>query len=294
MNKEVKKESFYLAICDKIKQGKRPSEIKEDLEMSKQTLQYHLNKLKKRGIISKKGYGVWEVKKEVKNFSLGSRKIRPLTNLHALQINFPILEGKVKDKDWEIKEKLNHWLPKYKSMEPLGGLTIKNNNNKSITIYSKSRDIKNLEEIDKLAFKIRTYAYEFFKNKHGVILDVMNAEVKNLNIATEDKHSEEMIRKGEKFELRFNKKAEKIFEKDQINSKAWVDGSPFSFTAETNDKEWKRAYLQMPFMVNGLAHSMPAIQEYNKNILLHMKVQEEQLKTQKDIQGLLKDLRGEL
>lgn len=290
VKKEVKSQNFYLSIFNQIREGKRPAQIKKELNISKQNLQYYINKLKKEGYISKKGYGVWEVNKEVKTFSLGTKPEKPTTNLHALQINFPILDGKILDDDWEVKEKLRNWLPKYKGLDTLGGLTLKNNNNKSLTIFAKSRDIFTLEEIDILAFKIRSFAFEFFKNKHGVILDVINAEVKNLNIATEDKHSKGMIRKGEKFELDLSKKAEKILQKDKIDAKAWIDGSPFSFTAETNDKEWKRAYLNMPFAVSGLSNSMPAIAEYNKNILLHMKVQEEQLKTQKAMQGMLAKL----
>jgi hypothetical protein len=196
-----------------------------------------------------------------------------------LQINIPILEGIIKDSDWKIKEKLKHWLPKYTELKELGGLTLKNNNNKSITIFAKSRNLTDLQEVDNLIFKIRAYMFEFFKTKHDVILDVMNAEVKNLNLATEDRPSESMIRKGEKFELNLNKKAEKILPPDKIDAKAWIDGSPFKFSAETNDKQWKRSYLRMPFNVEVLATSLPTLEEYNTNLKLHTAVQTAQLKT---------------
>lgn len=290
-----RKLNFYLYLLDQIKRGKRPSEISKEKGLSKQRLQWYLSTLKRHGCIKKIGYGTWRYikeykprsKREVKVNSLGSR---PITNLHSLNIKFPILTGTIKDSNWKIGEKLNNWIPKYTNLEVLGGLKIKNNNGKSITVFAKTRNLKNLNEIDNLAFQIRTYVFEFFKRKHEVILDIVNAEVKNLHIATEDKQSEGMLRKGEKFELDLNKKAAKVFPKDQIDSKAWIDGSPFEFTAETNDKDWKKAYLQMPFNIAGLTNSLPALEEYNTNLKLHIAVQTEQLKTQKEIQKALKKL----
>lgn len=176
---------------------------------------------------------------------------KPTTNLHALQIKIPIIIGKIKDSDWDIKNKLNNWIPKYKELNMLGGITIRNNNNKSITVFAKTRDLDKLGEVDNLAFKMKAFVHEYFK-KQGVTLDVFNAETKNLNLATEDKQAENMLKKGEKFELNLKKQAEKIFPKDSISAKAWLDGSPFKFSVETNDKEWKREYLSMPFRIKDL------------------------------------------
>ena len=242
---------MYLSIYHLIKSGVKPVDILKNLEISKQKLQYYLNWLKNQGYIKKIGYGTWEVKKEVKTFSLGLRVEKPITNLHALQINFPILKGKIRDDDWKIKNKLNNWLPKYKNLDVLGGLTIRNNNNKSLTVFAQTRNLSNLDEIDNLAFKIRAYVYDYFR-KEGIILDIMGCKVTNINLATKDKEAEGMIRKGEKFELNLCKKSEKILPKDNIDGKAWIDGSPFKFSAETNDKKWKELYLTMPFNVHNI------------------------------------------
>jgi hypothetical protein len=317
-NERSKKEiDFYFYVIDQIKldipishindKGEESNSICSKLDVSKQQLNYHLSKIKKADILIKMGYGVWKInpsltdediknkiKKEVKiKSSRGLRKKnthnidKPITNLHALEIKFPILKGKIDDSDWEVKNKLNNWLPKYKGLKSLGGLTIRNNNGKSISVYCKSRNIENLNEVDNLAFKLRTYITEYFSKKYEVILDSFDCEVKNINLATDDKVCKQMTRRGEKFELRFDKKCEKIFPKDNMDSKAWIDGSPFEFTAETNDKDWKRSYLQMPFMVKGLSKTMPLLNEYNENLKLHLQVQREQLKTQKAIQEYL-------
>lgn len=299
--KEVKKRSkkldFYLCIIDEIKHSNSIKGIYTKLDISKQKLNYYITFLKKKGFIKKMGYGIWglcrdyeEVKKEVKKISLGTKGERPTTNLHALQINFPILAGKIRDKEWKIKEKLNNWIPKYKKLNILGGLTIKNNNNKSITVFVNSRDIKSLEEINNLAFKIRSFIFDYFK-REGVILDVFECRTSNLNIATEDKEAEGMIKKGEKLELDLLKKAEKIFKKDNIDGKAWIDGSPFKFSAETNDLEWKREYLSMPFRIkdtievlNSMAYNLSYVAENYKS---HVSLVKEGMKVFKKLNNRL-------
>ncbi len=290
-SKEVKSKNLYLIVFNLIKEGNRPSDICLILKISKQRLQYYINHLKNNGYIRKIGYGTWEVKKEVKTFSIGRKADKPTTNLHALNIKIPILKGKIEDSDWELKEKLNNWLPKYKKLNILGGLTIKNNNNRSISIFVKSRNIKDLNEVDNLSFKIRAYMNEYMRLR-GVVLDVFNAETKNINLATQDKKAESMLRKGERFELDLMKKAEKIFPRDKIDGKAWLDGSPFKFSAETNDKDWKREYLRMPFSIREmlgiqrhLAESMAYVAENYKS---HVGIVEEAHKIFKKINKQLK------
>lgn len=258
--------SFYLAIFNFIKDGKSPSHISKELSISKQKVHYYTKILKDKGIIDKHKNGDWFCK--VKDFSLGTR---PSTNLHALQIHIPISTGSIGVQDWEIKEKLKNWTPTYKKFDFLGGLTIKNNNNKSISIFAHSRDLKNIKEVDELAINIRNWASGWFYKHFDVVLDIINAEVKSLHLATSDEDSKEMLGKGERFELDLDKKAEKVFPKDKIDGKAWLDGSPYQFTAETNDKEWKRAYLSMPF---NMQKSLNAIGYIAENYASHVAIVE--------------------
>ena len=276
---KVKKSSFDLAIFNKIKEGKSPSQIAKEYRISKQKVGYYTSRLKKEGLIGKHKNGSWFV--QVKNFSLGTR---PPTNLHALQIHIPILSGVVKGQDWEVKEELKNWTPKYKTLDVLGGITIKNNNNKSISLFAHARDINDLKDIDNLSFDIRNWALEWFKREHNVTLDLFKAEVKSLHIATEDKDSQEMLGKGERFELDLDKKAEKVFPNDDIDAKAWLDGSPYNFTAETNDKEWKRAYLSMPFTMQQMAS---AIVYVAKNYASHVRLVEKGSKVMEKLDRVL-------
>jgi len=67
--KEVKKQdseqdpklNFNLSLLQQLRAGRRPAQIARDLGMSRPALQYHLNQLKVAGLISKLGYGCWEV-----------------------------------------------------------------------------------------------------------------------------------------------------------------------------------------------------------------------------------------
>ena len=55
------KYNFYLSLLQRLSAGRRPAQIARDLDITKQRLQYHLNLLKAAGLVTKLGYGVWEV-----------------------------------------------------------------------------------------------------------------------------------------------------------------------------------------------------------------------------------------
>ena len=64
-------------LLDLLSDGKTPAQISKKLGISKQNVYYYTSVLKKRGIIKKLGYGVWEVKKYTSNtLSKTSKKIR--------------------------------------------------------------------------------------------------------------------------------------------------------------------------------------------------------------------------
>ena len=231
------------------KDYKTPKQVAIIRKTSVRAVYKTINKLIKKGLLKRIDTGTYEACEPPT--SAGVTLTRPTTNLHALEIKFPILKGKITGKGWKIKNRLNNWVPQHTQIDNLGGLTLRNNNNKSLTVQAHTRDIKDLAEVDNLCFKIKAYIHNYFR-KQGVYLDVFNAEVKNLNLATEDTKAKGMLRKGEKITLDLNKGAQKIFNKDNIRAKAWLDGSPFEFSAETNDIEWKKEYLSMPFRIKNL------------------------------------------
>jgi hypothetical protein len=337
--KKSDKKNLDFYIYELICKGYNPSQIlkKKDFEnLTKQKIDYYIGKLKAMKLIKKTSYAIWEVikfvdlkefekLKEVQNPKKSKKTEKtcwgtrasselPITDIHALEIKIPILSGKIDDKDWK-SIKLRNWIQKYTKIEELGGLTLKNNNNKSLTIQAKSRRVKGdfeFNSVDNLATQIKIYAENYFRKKHQVILDILNCEIKNQHYATEDKNCNGMLKKGEKITLDLGKKCEKIFDNDNMNAKAWADSSPFDFTAETNDKEWKREYLKMPFSIQNIVRALPLLAEYNKNLRLHISAvdsidksskenlrtqqiiresSEENIKTQKAIREMLLELK---
>lgn len=305
--------NFYFTIYRLIQAGDYPSKIAQDLDISKQKVKYYTDFLQERKIIRKLSktnpYAGWEILKDLnekdllKEVKKRSKKISslgvrerdlPLTDVHAFNIRFPILSGKLHDKDWEIKNKLKNWLPKYKKFDNFKGLTVRNNNNKSITVMLKARKIDLIKDpyaVEKLGIKIKAYFHEYFKAKHEVVLDIFEAETKNIHLETQDNDKlDRVLKKGEVFEVDLGKKAAKIFHKDNRGAKAWMDNSPDPNMIGTNDTDYKRDLLFMPIKTKEIHRSLPLLAEYNRNLKLHIKVQEEQLKTQKEIQKLLKKL----
>jgi len=66
-----------LSIISYLEAGVNPAKIAAKLGIPKQTLQYHLTKLKQQGLIRKVGYGTWEIvdqpesaEKEVRTMTL--------------------------------------------------------------------------------------------------------------------------------------------------------------------------------------------------------------------------------
>lgn len=305
----------YMQVYDEIQKGNYPSSIAKKLNFTRQYINKFVKPLKDEGIIKKITNIFWKVNPNlnrnkvyeiIKNMlvnqklSLGTNLTKPSTNLHALQLNFPILKGKVKDSDWEIKEQLKNWIPKYTNLDILGGLTIKNNNNKSITVFARSRDLIDLDELEILCNKIKVYIPQFFK-KHNVVFDVMEIKTKNLHLGTEDKQSESMLKKGEKYTLDLKTKCKKILPKDDRDALAWLDGSPFKFTAETNDLHWKREYLSMPFAIRDMKEAMginyratQTLIAYQEQISLHLEVEKKQLENQIKMNDMLDKLNNHL
>ena len=64
-----KRKDFYLTVYELLKEGKIPSQISKELNISKQNLNYYLRQMKEHGEIEKQGYGIWKVQKEVKTSS---------------------------------------------------------------------------------------------------------------------------------------------------------------------------------------------------------------------------------
>jgi predicted DNA-binding protein YlxM (UPF0122 family) len=265
VNGAVNKNLVYYAVLERIHQFSYHSkkfnkklnmcELADEIGISKQALNRYIKVLKENDEIDFTKNKFWILKKDWsekrakevakalsgKQLSLGTRGD---SNLHALHINIPILEGQITGEEWEVREKLNNWIPKYTEWKSFHGVTLKNNNNKSLSIYPHSRDFKDPQEVKKLCYRLVKYITKYFANK-GVILDDDEAETKNLDLATEDEFVKKNKQKGEKIKVSLGRDCEKIFPNDKRKADAWMDDSP-TMAIETNDILYKRNYLYQP------------------------------------------------
>ena len=109
-NEEVKsqlkkgvKKILLLDIINALKEGKRPSDISKDLNITKQLLSYYMGKLKALGYIKKIGYGVWEVQERSKKLTKDTLEVRG----HAFMWKVRLPKIKNWNKRVEILDKLN-------------------------------------------------------------------------------------------------------------------------------------------------------------------------------------------
>ena len=299
VKKEVKKD-FYLYIMSHIKRFKNIKDLYKDTskEISKQRLNYYLQKLKHQNLIKKIGYGVWDLtlkgRQQVKVFSLGTRNLPPKkTNLHALNIEVPIITDNLNFK-WDNEVQLKNWVAKYKyGIQPLGITLMKGT--KSIQIYVYSREIKDHSEITSLLMRSLLFVKKFLGDG-GIKIDEFEAKVKTLHLAVKDNELEKMIPKNLAVEVDLKRNARKLLKKDKPRkAKAWTDTSPFR-AIETNDVAYAENYIQMPERVNQLSSQLfPSLNELNnsiqleiKNKKLHLSVLDEMSSTLKEIKGVLK------
>jgi predicted transcriptional regulator len=309
----------YLYVLSHINQ-KNPEKIADQLKVSMQNLNKYISRLKKLNYIKKLGYATWELTKEGKEF-LNFLRIKQITkpstlglldenlkvNLHALTITVPILSGKLdfKEKGYEQGE-LRGWIPQYLRISSPLGLTLKNNNNKSVTIYLWSREIPKTFDINSLVIKSLLFTHNKLKEEQNVTIDIMDSKVSTLHLSVKNEDLDLIFNKGEKFEVVLNRSVKKILPKDEDKpAKAWVDSTPY-LGIETNDIDYKENLIMMPERVNKLMEFLPetvkvinelkneALIPLTKQIALHLEVEQKQSNNQDKMNQLLEKLNNSI
>lgn len=271
-----------------------PKDIASRRKTTTQAVYKALKKLEAKGIVKRVDVGIWELSQYTIQPPVTTGSMRGLknqesqtlkegqANLHALEMDIPILKGDldlVKDFKGYVTKAMRGWVPQYKRfMGPLG-FTVRNNNNKSISLFLFSREIPRNFDVTNLCLRTVFKAYKLMEEK-GVILDYMSASVKNLNISVRNQDLDKVFNKGEKFEVLLGRQTKKIFEKDkEREAAAWVDSSPY-LGVETNDLRYKENLIMVPERVermDGLlttinAKLTPAIENLAEEMNTHVDV----------------------
>lgn len=310
------------AILKEIKLGKNPAKISAKYKISKQKLQYSLDKLKKMGCIEKVGYGTWRYIKEVQirpkdtsNPKFGLREIRG----HAFIWNIEFLEGgfdwmqivenykrKYKNPSLIFKtvcrgkvprvifQKRKIWMTKkgltiYEPLDFLGGssFTVKGQ-----AVFEMDRLIKDL--LKKLRLKLQHYKFkcsrEHFAHVKNQMARQFNENKEKIKVEFDGKHFWVDHSHGEHEEetddANVSVQAQKHY-KSQMKTK-------FAVTPEVILKNQENTNNQITKIVGAIAKTETQLLEYTEQNKEHLKViqmyQEESATNRKVMQAILKKL----
>ena len=142
--------NFYMSIYSLIEKGKYPSQIAQELGVTRQRVSYYLSSLKRDGLIEKIGYGVWQTCKKInpqdvkKSTRVATNNLQSKESLkqdsvrgHAFQFKLELPDnlGANWRKREEIFEKLGI---KFKKLNIFGGGQVLNFKGRKIWITNKS------------------------------------------------------------------------------------------------------------------------------------------------------------
>jgi len=306
-----KKECELDIVLRYLSLGYSKKKIREKLEIKPSTLANRLRRLEDLGCIERKGkYIIKVLRSSHTNPRVTKNKVHINFNkrghAHNFKIYFPKetdLKQKPKVKTEEklkqleklsfgslkfIKKKYTIWINK-------DSLTIYSNNSyySDNALYSKFqalKDVDNLVQELKYRFDFKgKYGIEIFREHYGLIFN---------------KFAKWLLDRKKKLYIKDERKGKTILwvddsRKDDIGLKEFEADDPIrinnadTFFKSHEDTNWKNdAHVteNNKKEIANLKGVFPAMEEYNKNLKLHIAVQEEQLKTQKQMQEVLTKL----
>jgi len=171
--KQVKTDNFYFYILSSLNDNPNQSmqDIGNKLSLSKQNISYYTRQFKDKELIEKVGYGTWQVTENaikilkkpnamefllvvldkhqtsknnsfIRNDERGFRGF-PMINynkrmdMHNIQLKIPILSGQIdlKKQGGKITKGFRNWIPEYLEIYQPIKMTVRNNNNKSLSVF---------------------------------------------------------------------------------------------------------------------------------------------------------------
>lgn len=241
--KEEKK-FLLLKVLTLMKEGLTPSKIGEKLKLPKQNINYYVGKLKKWGCVEKKGYGVWEYKKDLKEVKIrpiGSKGSQVFTSKKEIRGHAFIWKidffGNPPEWDKIVKTYKKKKL-KFQFFSDRKIIRFIYNNRKvwlsrqGIIIYEP------LDFVGKSSFEVKgTAVYEMDKLVKGIFKE-LNIKLRKYRFTTSREHYG-MIKN--ELARQYNERKEKLFIKSEQGTVwLWIDDSKGLSELETNDPNISR------------------------------------------------------
>ncbi len=300
----TKGNNFYLSIINSLKVSTNLTKIRNNLNISRQQLNYYLRQLKKQGYIIQKGKGWYEVSKKCKNMTNHDNHLpKDSTRGHAYvwKIKLP---KEIKDWNKRIKilkkKRINFNLIGAKGNTPrikiLGRKVWLCNDN--LRVFDKPRESyygKNAIESRNSALNEIKLIVGILERKLGVSIKPTDisfqkehyALIKN-DLAIEENKRGNIIRISDESGewLLMDDSLEKGGELENIGKKAFKTNVPMQ--KWWNDHKEQDFKVTPSFILESLNKSIQVQGMHSQNIIKHQKVLDEMLKTLKKIQKGIK------
>jgi len=292
-------------VLKRLDRGEYGAQIAKEIGITKQGVQHYITKLSGYNFIESEFRGTfkaWKLTKEGRTFlrfakhtskaiSLGTTKplLPRTTRLHALNVKFPIL----KEKDgvpWTQEVKLTNWIQKSRpaDWDPRIEISLVKKTKCVVACFHTLKSTKPLF-ISEFMGKIvqgTFYIYAYLNNR-GITVDPFNAKIISQHIANESPEYENGVDKTLTVSKKLHRKVGGPFLSD-LEAKAWIDRSEGMLEVETNDLIYEEKLLEMPETLYDLKTDLiPIMEDFAKNIRLHLEVQRQTLKTLKKIEDRL-------
>jgi DNA-binding transcriptional ArsR family regulator len=291
VKKKVQSNGFYLTLFQYLKDGKTPSQISKEFKISKQNINYYLRKLKDKGLIKRKGYGVWEITGQIEHtLTLSKKTIRG----HAF-----IWKVKTKEIDWSSvlkKAKIDFKL--VRNCIPRAFINQKKVwfGKNSLTIYEPNSFYgENAIESRKYAWITLRETIQTISNKIGI--NLFPCEI------TPAREHFALIKND--LAKQVNRDGDRIYIRDSKGEWMWMDMSDGVGELETgnhnalvnnigvqkwwNDMKETKFEVTPKFILNSFGQMIQVQQMNSDNIVKHQKVLDEMLITLKAIRDNLND-----
>ena len=280
VKKEVQSKGFYLVLFERLKQGKTPKEISEELGITKQNLNYYLRQLKNKGLIENKGYGVWEVGGQIEHAIVLSKKT---VRGHAL-----IWKVKTSKKiDWkEVLKQNNIEFKLVRNCIPRAFIQNKKVwfGKESLTIYEPN------SFYGENAIESRKYAVISLKETLQHLSKLIHINILPCEFTPAREHYA-LIKND--LAKQCNRNGEKIYIRDSNGEWMWIDDSDGLGELETgnhnalvnnigvqkwyNDMKDTKFQVTPTFILNSITQLTSALAESNKQLLAYEQQNKEHL-----------------
>ena len=275
-------------------EGLYPSKIAKILNCNKRQISYYLRKFENLGLIIlySKYPKLYELTDDGKEMLQSSRYISDKQiRLENYQIKIPIV---VDNPNIQVYDKVNemftNWIPKYIKLDFPYILTLEKTP-QNIIVWIKGqkfpKDKSYFLNLGILTAQVLMFVKEFFRYKYNIVIDITKANVIGMEQANDISELDEEIQPSTKFTLNLNRKSETILGTSEMDAKAWIDRSQGPAEVESNDLSYEEKLILMPERVEHMfiknrqrdEETRNILNEYSKQIALHLEVQQKTKET---------------